>query len=385
MYLAPFLYCQAMLWINKIFALSILLMVVSCSEEESAELVLPSNLAVNIEISADIDGLVDFKATALNANYFSFYLEDGESLHQEESLDGNLSYTYLNTGRYLVKVRAHATASQFIEWVDSITLDRAAGSSARGIPTTGYTTPLSYDNYSLVWNDEFDGKQLNTDYWNFELGTGEWGWGNNELQYYLRENVSVRDGYLSITAKEQQVANSAYTSSRITTQTKKFFKYGRVDIRAAMPAGKGIWPALWMLGESHASIGWPKCGEIDIMEMVGGNGVGLGDNKVHGTAHWDANGQYASSGNSYILSQGKLADEFHVYSIIWDSQLIEWYIDDVKYNSLSITGSDMSEFQEEFFFLFNVAVGGNWPGSPDQTTSFPQSMHVDYLRVFQKL
>ena len=355
----------------------------SCNETpDGPSLVLPSNLQVDIEISADKDGLVHFEATAQNSNYYSFYLEDNEESYEEESNGGKISYTYLNTGRHLVRVRAHATASQFIEWTDSITIDQAAGSAARGIPTTGYSTPLSYDNYTLVWNDEFDGSQLNTDFWNYELGTGIWGWGNNELQYYLKENVTVRDGYLTITAKKQQVNDNEYTSSRITTQRKKFFKYGRIDIRAAMPQGKGIWPALWMLGESHASIGWPKCGEIDIMEMVGGSGNGLGDNKVHGTAHWDNDNQYASSGGQYELSQGKLADKFHVYSIIWDENQIKWFIDDIQYYSLGI-GGGMSEFRENFFFIFNVAVGGNWPGSPDPSTNFPQSMHVDYIRVFQ--
>ncbi len=325
--------------------------------------------------------MVEVQATAENANYYSVVFEEGEKVTNEESANGKHIYRYRTSGTHRIRIRAHATAADYIELIDTVNILLSSEGIAE-IPSTGYTTPMSYDGYTLVWNDEFDGSSLNTEYWNYQIGTGTWGWGNNELQYYLKENVRVKDGYLSITAKQQQVSSSQYTSSRITTQGKKFFKYGRIDIRAAMPQGKGIWPALWMLGESHATVGWPECGEIDIMEMVGGSGAGLGDNKVHGTAHWDKDNRWASSGGHYTLSSGILADEFHVYSIVWNEYRIRWYIDDISYYSLSFSSS-MSEFKEAFFFIFNVAVGGNWPGSPDQTTLFPQSMHVDYVRVFQ--
>jgi beta-glucanase (GH16 family) len=161
---------------------------------------------------------------------------------------------------------------------------------------------------------------------------------------------------------------------------KKAFQYGSIDIRAKLPEGQGIWPALWMLGSNFPTIGWPSCGEIDIMEMIGGQGR---ENTVHGTVHWDNNGQYASFGDSYSLSQGTLNDEFHVFSIVWNSQSIRWYINDIQYNQVDITPAALSEFHQQFFFIFNIAVGGNWPGSPDGTTSFPQQMYVDYVRVFQ--
>ena len=148
------------------------------------------------------------------------------------------------------------------------------------IPTSGYTTPLTYAGYTLTWQDEFDGTSLSSD-WTHETGRGNDGWGNWELQYYRPENTIVSDGYLIIEAKEQSFSGANYTSSRIKTEGKQFFKYGRIDIRAALPEGQGIWPALWMLGESHATVGWPACGEIDIMEIKGHD-----PNRLIGTAHW---------------------------------------------------------------------------------------------------
>jgi len=238
----------------------------------------------------------------------------------------------------------------------------------------GYETPLNYPGYTLSWNDEFDGTSLNTTAWNYE--TGNHGWGNNELQNYRSgtNNATVDNGKLVIEAREE---NGGYTSARITTQGKQSYKYGRIDIRAKLPFGQGIWPALWMLGDNFGSSGWPSCGEIDIMEMVGHE-----PNKTHGTIHWEQNG-HASYGGSTSISSGILADEFHVYTIIWNANEIKWLLDDVQFHNVSITQSEMSEFHNNFFFIMNIAVGGNWPGYPDGTTTFPQRMIVDYVRVFQ--
>lgn len=191
----------------------------------------------------------------------------------------------------------------------------------------------------------------------------------------------MEDGYLVIQAKEEDFQGQDYTSSRIITEGKKEFKYGRFDIRARMPYGQGIWPAIWMLGSNFRQVGWPHCGEIDIMEMIGGQGR---EATVHGTVHWQSNQGYANFGHSRRLSDGTLADKFHVFSIIWDENSIQWLIDNEPYGSIDTTPSHLDEFREEFFFIFNVAVGGNWPGYPDDNTEFPQEMWIDYVRVFQQ-
>jgi beta-glucanase (GH16 family) len=232
-----------------------------------------------------------------------------------------------------------------------------------------------------VWSDEFDGSTINEADWTFETGGN--GWGNNELEFYRRENAEIYQGSLMITAKKESFSASQYTSARMVTKDKQTFKYGRVDIRAALPKGQGIWPALWMLGNNIGEVGWPKCGEIDIMEMVGGSG---NKNKtVYGTLHWESGGQRVCTCDKpgYTLPSGIFNDEFHVFSIVWNSSNITWYVDDVQFNQISVTPADLNEFHEQFFFIFNLAVGGNWPGSPDATTKFPQRMFVDYVRVFQ--
>jgi beta-glucanase (GH16 family) len=251
------------------------------------------------------------------------------------------------------------------------------------LPTEGYSTPLSYDGYDLVWQDEFDQESLSDD-WTYEIGTGSSGWGNNELQYYTEENTTVEDGYLVITAKEENRNGSSYSSSRIVTENKQEFKFGRIDIRAVLPVGQGIWPALWMLGANFDEVGWPKCGEIDIMEKIGG---GNREKEVFGTLHWDIDGERVCTcgdGNPYTLSSGNFGDKFHVFTLLWDAEKIQWLVDDNLYHTIDITPDHMNEFREEFFFIFNVAVGGNLPGSPDATTVFPQRIAVDYIRVFQQ-
>ncbi len=257
-----------------------------------------------------------------------------------------------------------------------------ASIDTKGPPSTGYVSPLTYPGYTLLWNDEFDGTSLNLGDWTHEIGDGcptLCGWGNNELEYYQPQNTSVTGGLLTIEAREESVGGRNYTSSRIKTQTKQFFRYGRIDIRAALPRGQGLWPALWMLGESITTVGWPASGEIDIMEMIGGSGR---EDTVHGTLHWDVPG-YASTGGPSTLGSGTYADKFHVFSIEWDSTHIRWFVDGNEYYVVDITPSHMTEFHDDFFFIFNVAVGGNWPGNPDSSTSFPQRMYVDYVRVFE--
>lgn len=258
--------------------------------------------------------------------------------------------------------------------------DNAAGLV---IPSGGYTTPTSYPGLTLAWADEFDGTEVNPAFWTFETGTGSNGWGNNELQYYREDNTSIVDGHLVITAKRQNFGSSNYTSSRLITKGKKAFKFGRIDIRAALPKGKGIWPALWMLGTNIDAVSWPACGEIDIMELTGDL-----PNRVLGTVHFGANvsqHQYITQ-SLYLPGNENFQDEFHVFSINWVEDKIEFFVDDQLYHTItpgSLNGAAYP-FNKPFFFIFNVAVGGNLPGSPDASTPFPQSMIVDYVRVFQE-
>lgn len=360
----------------------------SCEKEESEidRVVLPSNLIVELTIDPNVEGLVHVSASAEKVNFYSFIFNDNGKTSSERNNEGKQSYQYNQSGSYDIIVRAHTSTADYIEVKKAVSISIGTPGFGGGYPTTGYTTPLSYPNYKLVWNDEFNGSSLVSTNWNYEIGTGNGGWGNNELQYYLQSNAEVKDGYLTIEAKKQFFNGSNFTSSRITTQNKQSFKYGRIDIRAALPFGQGLWPALWMLGENISTVGWPKCGEIDIMELVGGNiAAGSGDNKVHGTCHWfnESNNVKADFSGQNSLPTKTFADEFHVFSIVWDSQRIDWYRDDIKYHSIDITPSSLSEFHQKHFFIFNVAVGGNWPGSPNNTTIFPQFMFVDYIRVFQ--
>ena len=247
----------------------------------------------------------------------------------------------------------------------------------------GYNTPKSYPGYKLIWSDEFEEKELNLQYWNAEIGNGSNGWGNNELQYYTsdKNNVFLSGGNLIIEAREENIDRFKYSSARLTTKGKKEFTFGRVDIRAKLPKGKGVWPALWMLGVNISSVGWPACGEIDIMELIGSV-----PGTVHGTVHYkSAIGNHTYTGGVVTLKSGDFSQEFHVFSIIWEKDSIKWLLNDKEFYRFTKSMAENAPypFNQPEFFLFNVAVGGNWPGSPDQTTAFPQQMIVDYIRVFQ--
>lgn len=233
----------------------------------------------------------------------------------------------------------------------------------------------------LVWSDEFDYTGLpDPNKWTFETGGN---WYNNELQYYRdgTNNAEVIDGKLVITAKEEPYGGNDYTSARmITFQNGGTWKYGKVEARIRLPYGQGIWPAFWMLGKNFQTVPWPACGEIDIMEMIGG---GDNDKTIHGTAHWeDYNGNHAYTGGSKTLASGIYADAFHIFAMEWNTNQIRWFMDGVQYYSLDISSQDKSEFDAEFFIILNIAVGGDWPGNPDATTVFPQTMEVDYVRVY---
>nr|WP_145157358.1 RICIN domain-containing protein [Paenibacillus terrae] len=232
-------------------------------------------------------------------------------------------------------------------------------------------------NWKLVWSDEFDGTALNRSNWTPEIGTGSGGWGNNELQYYTdrSQNLQVTGGNLVITARKESYGGMNYTSARIKTQNQKSFTYGKIEARIKLPSGQGLWPAFWMLGSNISTVGWPYSGETDIMERVNNNPY------VNGTVHWDAGGhaEYGRVSGNLDFSQ------YHVYSVEWDSKYIRWFVDGQQFNEFYIENGtgNTEEFQRPFFLLLNLAVGGNWPGAPNDSTPFPAQMLVDYVRVYQ--
>ena len=237
----------------------------------------------------------------------------------------------------------------------------------------------SYPNMDLIWSDEFEGSSINTQNWTYDIGAS--GWGNNELQNYTSSssNSFVSNGYLNIVAKEE---NGGYTSARLKSIDLQEYQFGRIDVRAKLPEGQGIWPAIWMLGHNFPTSGWPACGEIDIMELIGNE-----PSTVHGTAHWGTSWNvHQYSGDEISLPAGqKFSDAFHLFSIIWTENSITWLMDDQPYYSIDNTqmNGQPYPFNNSFFFIMNIAVGGNWPGYPNSSTIFPQTMQVDYVRVFQ--
>jgi len=350
------------------------LMACNSAEPEVAPLP-PSDLTVEVTVNESNPDQVSVTATAKNANYFTFSFGDGSDNIKQNN--GTVSHTYAESGDYTIEVQAHTTAEVFISDSENV---KIIVEDNTGVDDEGFVSPEEYEGYNLVWQDEFEAAELSSDY-TFEIGTGSNGWGNNESQYYREENTRLQEGYLVIEAKKQNFQGQEYTSSRIITEGKKEFRYGRFDIRAKMPYGQGIWPAIWMLGSNFRNVGWPQCGEIDIMEMIGGQGR---ENTVHGTVHWQSDDGYSNFGHSKTLQGETLADKFHVFSIIWNEDKIEWLIDNQSYGQIDIRPEHLDEFREEFFFIFNVAVGGNWPQYPDETTEFPQEMWIDYIRVFQQ-
>jgi beta-glucanase (GH16 family) len=236
----------------------------------------------------------------------------------------------------------------------------------------------------VVWEDEFEQTVLDDNKWSFQIGDGcdinLCGWGNNELQWYQSQNVELADGVLKIIAKEEQVNNKSYTSARIRTLGKGDWAYGRFEASIKLPAGRGMWPAFWMLPTKQVYGKWPKSGEIDIVELIGSE-----TDKVYGTIHyglpWPNN---AYTHESYRLHEGEFADQFHKFAVEWEANEIRWLLDDYVYSIKH--PEDIAPhawpFDQDFHFVLNLAVGGDWPGAPDANTSFPQTMEVEYVRVF---
>jgi len=245
--------------------------------------------------------------------------------------------------------------------------------------------------WNLVWNDEFNAAQgtgVDRTKWTPEIGG--WGWGNNEWEYYTDRiaNSFHRDGSLVIKAiKERYTGPDGvtrdYTSARLITQNKFTLTYGRIEARIKVPYGQGIWPAFWMLGSDIGDVGWPTCGEIDIMENIGRE-----LSYVHGTLHGPGYSGGGGLSSTYTLPNNqRFADNFHIFAVEWEPNVVRFYADGVLYKTTGINDIPPGTrwvFDHPFFILLNVAVGGLWPGYPDGSTTFPQEMLVDYVRVYQR-
>lgn len=245
------------------------------------------------------------------------------------------------------------------------------------------------EGYSLVWSEEFNETSINMAKWQYETGDGTnyglpVGWGNNELQIYtdISENSGIEtDGETSsLFIKALSDGAGGYTSAKLTTKDMVSIRFGRIDVKAKMPEGQGIWSAIWMLGDNIDEIDWPGCGEIDIAEIIGST-----PNKMYSTVHFtNSENKHAEIQDSHTLSDMTYSDSYHVYSLDWTPEKLSFSVDGVNIHQVTIA-EDMKEFLRSFYLVLNVAVGGNWPGYPDNTTTFPQTMNVDYIRIFEKI
>ena len=259
-------------------------------------------------------------------------------------------------------------------------------------PTVVVTSPApeatnsearAYADYSdLKWSDEFDAPAIDQTKWGFELGGG--GWGNRELEFYTSstDNAFINNGNLVIQAKQQSMGGMSYTSARMLTKGKQSFQFGRIDVRAKMPKGQGLWPAIWMMGSDIDTNNWPKCGEIDMMELRGQQ-----PNKFLTTMHFAKpdGSRELKGGPDQTLANGNFSDDFHVFSSVRSKNQIRFYLDGNLYYTFTNgdVGGNSYPFNNPFFMLLNVAVGGDFLGNPDATTVFPQQMQVDYVRYYQ--
>lgn len=250
------------------------------------------------------------------------------------------------------------------------------------IPSCDSSTDPDIPNYQLVWQDEFEGQvnqKPDSTKWTYDIGTD---WGNAQLEYDTDrpENVSMDgNGNLVITARRESYGGQPFTSARIKTQGLFEQTYGRFEARIKMPWGPGIWPAFWLLGSDVGTIGWPQCGEIDIMEYRGQQ-----TNLIHGTVHGPGYSGGAGISKSYGFAQNRFDTDFHLFAVEWGADYLRFYVDDVMYQE--ITPEDLPGewvFDSPFFIILNVAVGGNYVGFPTSETPFPQSMVIDYVRVYK--
>lgn len=254
--------------------------------------------------------------------------------------------------------------------------------------TKAQTTYNPGTDWNLIWSDEFDGDELDKTKWNRQVEKA--GKFNEEWQRYTKnkKNAYVENNLLVIEAihKGKKHGHDQYTSARLNTAGKFTFKYGKVAARIKLPKTKGIWPAFWMLGaninENGGDTPWPQCGEIDILELYGSKDPAVVEANIHFSDKYGAHDQMGSQ--SYSLKEGDFSDDFHLFELEWDRDKISWSVDGNEYVSFYIQRKEFSMFHKEFFFLLNIAVGGTYAGRPDETSTFPEYMYVDWIRVYQK-
>ena len=330
----------------------------SGSNGDGADNSTPSNLVVTATVAGantqnpngDGSGSVTFSINATNATSYKIALGDGNT---QEITDGNLTYAYTTSGTktYVVYVSAY-NGAKFVSTSVSVTIYVAS---------------------AAIWSDEFNNDGApDSSKWGYDLGAG--GWGNNELQYYTNrsENVYVSNGTLKIVTKKESYLGSSYTSSRMLTKGKFSFKYGKIEMRAKLPKGGGTWPAFWMLGDNIDTVGWPACGEIDVMEHVG-NSLNI----IHGTLH--SPGRSGASPDTGTTTITNATEEFHIYTAEWTAASIKFYVDNTLFYTFA--NSTSFPFNNNFFIIVNSAIGGNFGGTID--SNFTSSTYeIDYIRVY---
>jgi beta-glucanase (GH16 family) len=260
------------------------------------------------------------------------------------------------------------------------------GVSASSPPSTTASNPQ----WTLVWSDEFNGPNGSSPdptKWTFDTGGN--GWGNHELEYYTNrlQNAQIQNGSLVMTALEETYTGADgvtrnYTSARLKTEGEFAQAYGRFEAHIKIPYGQGLWPAFWMLGNNIGTVSWPRSGEVDIMENIGKE-----PSTIHGTIHGPGYSGANGIGSPYSLASGKFSDDYHLFAVEWQPNVIRFYVDNQLYATR--TPADLPAgttwvYDHPFFIILNVAVGGSWPGNPDNTTVFPETMLVDYVRVYQR-
>lgn len=338
---------------NVIWVLLLSMVFISCSKGSSTPAeVVPENLNVTADIATDNSGNVSFTASATNAVTYDY--DYGNGVYQTVA-SGKITYKYPASGTYTVNVTAKSSTGKSISKSISITVNVVL---------------------RLVWSEEFDvDGSPNSGKWGYDIGTGSGGWGNNESQYYTNrtDNAVVLNGKLIITAKKEAFSGSGYTSARLLTKDKFSFKYGKIEVSAKLPVGGGTWPAIWMLGSNINTVPWPACGEIDIMEHVGNT-----PNKIYGTVHYPGfSGGNAVGGFTNIAN---VSSTFHTYTVEWSPSTINWLVDGTQFFSFANKGN--LPFNDNFFIILNVAMGGNFGGAIDPAFT-SSTMEVDYVRVYQ--